>query len=124
LAVRRQNPSNAMKSTRQHAMVFVTIPDVKTGRRLAQAALEKRLVACANLIPKIESHYWWQGKIQSGGEGQLIFKTQRRLLARLEECIRATHPYETPEFLVVPIQAGAERYLDWLDESVASPSGP
>ena len=53
-----------MKSTHAHALILVTAPDLKTARALAKAALTARLIACANLVPKIESHYWWQGKIQ------------------------------------------------------------
>ena len=55
-----------MKSADRFALVLVTAPDLKAARRLAQAALKSRLAACANLIPRIESHYWWQGKLERG----------------------------------------------------------
>jgi periplasmic divalent cation tolerance protein len=99
-------------------MVLVTAPDVKTARHLAQAALRAKLVACANLVPKIESHYWWQGKIESSAEALVIFKTTKRKLATLEKLIIAEHPYDTPEFLVLPITGGTVRYLDWIATSV------
>ena len=54
-----------MKREATFAVVLVTAPDMKTARKLAQAALEARLIACANLVPRIESHYWWQGKIEA-----------------------------------------------------------
>ena len=54
-----------MKPATSFALVLVTTPDLKTARALAKAALKARLIACANLVPKIESHYWWQGKIES-----------------------------------------------------------
>lgn len=106
-----------MKSARRYAVVLVTAPDLKTGRVLAQAALEKRLAACANIVPKIESHYWWQGRLERGAEVLLMLKTTRRRLAALEKLILARHPYDTPEFLVVPLEAGSARYLAWLGAS-------
>ena len=68
-----------MKSVRQYDIVLVTAPDLKTARRLAQAALAARLAACVNLIPRIESHYWWQDKLESATEVLLVFKTTRPL---------------------------------------------
>jgi periplasmic divalent cation tolerance protein len=102
----------------KYAVVLVTAPDVKTARRLARAALAARLIACANLLPRIESHYWWQGKIENGAEVLLVLKTSTARLAALEKLIVAEHPYDTPEFLVLPISRGTKRYLDWVDQSV------
>src|ERR1035437_5461312 len=103
-----------MKSVAKFAIVLVTAPDLKTARALAKAALSARLIACANLVPKIESHYWWQGKIESGAEVLLILKTQKSKLAALEKLILAEHPYDTPEFLVLSLVAGSKKYLAWL----------
>jgi periplasmic divalent cation tolerance protein len=108
-----------MKRAGKYAVVMVTAPDVKTARKLARAALGARLIACANLVPRIESHYWWHGKIESGAEVLLLLKTTTARLAALEKLIMGRHPYDTPEFLVLPISRGAKRYLDWLDQSVA-----
>jgi periplasmic divalent cation tolerance protein len=104
----------AMKPAAKFAIILVTAPDLKTARTLAKAALKSKLIACANLIPKIESHYRWQGKIESGAEVLLILKTQKSKLAALEKLILARHPYDTPEFLVLPLGAGNKKYLDWL----------
>src|SRR3984957_8268829 len=103
-----------MKPATKFAVVLVTAPNLKTARALAKAALQARLIACANLIPKIESHYWWQGKIESGAEVLLILKTQKSKLAALEKLVLTKHPYDTPEFLVLPLSAGSTKYLDWL----------
>ena len=107
-----------MKPTGKYAVVLVTAPDMKIARRLARAALAARLIACANLLPRIESHYWWQGKIENGAEVLLVLKTSTARLAALEKLIVAEHPYDTPEFLVLPISRGTKRYLDWVDQSV------
>ena len=95
-------------------IVLVTAPDLKTARKLAQAALQACLVACANIFPKIESHYWWQNKIETGAEVLLLFKTRQSRVAELEKTIVANHPYDTPEFIVLPISRGNRRYLSWL----------
>ena len=109
-----------MKSAAQFALVLVTAPDLKTARALARAALTARLIACASLVPKVESHYWWQGKIESGREVLLLLKTKKSKLAALEKLILAAHPYETPEFVVLPLTKGSPAYLQWLAETVAS----
>lgn len=106
-----------MPVTAKFKVVLVTAPDLRTARRLAAAALAARLIACANVIPKIESHYWWQGKIERGQEAMLVMKTTRARLGALEKLILAQHPYATPEFVVLPITGGAQGYLDWLEQS-------
>jgi periplasmic divalent cation tolerance protein len=106
-----------MKSAAKFSLVLITAPDLKTARSLAKAALQAKLAACANLIPKVESHYWWQGKLESSAEVLLILKTPRTRLAALEKLILARHPYDTPEFLALPLNAGNGKYLDWLAAS-------
>jgi len=109
-----------MKSAAKFSLVLVTAPDLKTARALAKAALQARLIACANLVPKLESHYWWQGRLESGTEVLLILKTTRGKLAALEKLVVARHPYDTPEFLALPLTAGNRKYLDWLAASCAA----
>ena len=116
-AGRPMSPAS-MKDGQSFAVVLVTAPDLKTARRLAQCALRARLVACANLVPKLESHYWWQGKLEKSAEVLLIFKTTKAKLAALEELVVKEHPYDTPEFVVLPMAAGAKKYLDWVAASV------
>ena len=94
-------------------------PDRKTARELARAALSARLVACANLVPGIESHYWWQGKLTKAREILIVFKTSRRLLKGLEALVLTLHPYDTPEIVEVALTRGTTRYLDWIEESVS-----
>lgn len=107
-----------MRSAARFSLVLVTAPDLKTARRLAKATLKARLAACVNLVPRIESHYWWKGKIESGAEILLVFKTAARHLKALEALVLRKHPYDTPEFLAMPLGSGTGRYLDWLGESV------
>jgi len=107
-----------MKAT-SFCIVLVTAPDLKTARRLARAALAARLIACANLLPKLESHYRWQEKLARSTEVLLLLKTSRARLGALEQLILARHPYDTPEFLVLPVAGGNGRYLHWLAASTS-----
>ena len=106
--------SFSMKSSSNFAVVLVTAPDLKCARALAQAALSAKLIACANLVPRVESHYVWQGKLECGSEVLMLLKTRKSKLAALEKLIIAQHPYDTPEFIVLPLTAGNEKYLGWL----------
>jgi len=106
-----------MKPAGNYFIVLVTAPDLKTARRLARAALKAKLVACANLVPKIESHYWWREKLEVGSEVLMILKTTRRNLPELEKLVLAIHPYDTAEFVVLPVHQATERYLDWWSRS-------
>jgi len=108
-----------MKLAGKFAVALVTAPDLKVARKLARAALAARLVACVNLMPRIESHYWWQGKLECSTEVLLVMKTTTTRLAALEELVVAKHPYDTPEFIVLSINRGNQRYLAWLEDSVA-----
>jgi periplasmic divalent cation tolerance protein len=104
------------------ALVLVTAPNLRTARKLARLALQERLIACANLIPKLESHYWWQDKVTASTEVLLILKTRRPLLSKLERLIVAAHPYDTPEFVVLALSGGNARYLAWLSDSTQRPA--
>jgi periplasmic divalent cation tolerance protein len=106
-------------SKRNFAIGLVTAPDLGTARKLARAALRAKLAACGNIIPRIESHYWWEGKIHKSAEVLILFKTTQRQLRRLEELVLKEHPYDTPEFIVVSIDQGNERYLRWCEQSVS-----
>ena len=99
------------------AVVLVTAPDMDLARRLAKAALEAKLAACANIVPAVESHYWWKGKLENSDEVLLIFKTRQQLLPKLERAVREIHPYDTPEFVALPLTTGSRKYLAWLTDN-------
>lgn len=107
-----------MKATRGHRVVLVTVPDRRVARRLAQVILEARAAACVNIVPGVESHYWWKGKLERSSELLLVIKTTPARLAELERLVHAHHPYDTPAFVVLGISAGSERYLAWIGDSV------
>jgi len=111
-----------MKRGAQFHIVLVTAPNLKTARQLAKSALAARLAACANLIPGLESHYWWKGRLESSREVLVLFKTIAKRLRPLEKLVLVNHPYDTPEFVILPLSGGNERYLDWLARSVRKSS--
>ena len=107
-----------MKRSGNFIAVLVTAPNLKVARRLAQGALRGKWAACVNLVPKIESHYWWRKKVESAAEVLMICKTTRGRLAGLEKFIVANQPYDTPEFVVLGIEGGNRRYLSWIAANV------
>ena len=98
----------------------VTFADIDSARRLARAALEARLAACANLVPGVASLYWWQGRIEEETEVLAILKTSRHKADDLAAFVAANHPYETPAIIRhgdVSANAGYER---WIEEETGS----
>lgn len=98
-------------------VVMVTAPTLTIARRLARVALNSRLVACANLLPRLESHYWWKDHLESSSEILLLLKTTQAHLAALEQLVTREHPYDTPEFIALPIAHGSQPYLDWIQST-------
>jgi len=82
--------------------------------------VEKRLAACANIVPSVESIYRWKEKVERAREVLVIIKTNANRLAELEREVKRLHSYDVPEFLVLPIVAGSRSYLAWLQESTAA----
>jgi periplasmic divalent cation tolerance protein len=113
-----------MKRGEKGLLALVTAPDLKVARKLATLALEKRLVACANLVPRIESHYWWRGRMEKSQEFLILFKTTAGMAGELEKAILENHPYDTPEFVVVDVKHASKKYLDWWLGSVEDDSHP
>ena len=94
-------------------VVLVTTPTLRVARKIAAAALAERLIACANLLPGIESHYRWQGKTEKSSEVLLLLKTTSARLADLERLIVAKHPYDTPEIVALPVHRVNGKFQAW-----------
>ena len=90
------------------------MPDVAAARKLARALLAKKLAACVSFREGFESVYRWKGKIERVSEVLVLIKTAGAQLKQLEKEIRQNHPYEIPEFLVIPVSKGSEDYLRWM----------
>lgn len=100
------------------SFIYVTTPNVEEGRRIAHALLEKKLIACANILPQMESLYRWQGKIESANEVVLILKTQTRLVDETIRAVEKLHSYDTPCALSFSIDRGSAKYMAWLEGEV------
>lgn len=100
-------------------------PDLDGARTLGRTLVEERLVACAQLLPGMESIYRWDGRVDTAGEVLLILKTTRACFDRLQARLVALHPYDVPELVALPAVAGLPAYLHWVTDSTrAADAGP
>lgn len=101
-----------------YLQVFVTTPDREAADDLARRLVESSLAACVQVIGPVASTYRWRGRIESADEWLCIAKTNEKLFPELERAVVASHPYDTPEVLAIPVAAGSERYLTWLGDAL------
>jgi periplasmic divalent cation tolerance protein len=95
-------------------VVLVTAPSPEVAAELARALVEARLAACGNVVPGLRSIYRWEGKVQDDAEALLVLKTTRDRLEALRDEVLRRHPYQVPEVLALPVEAGSAAYLDWV----------
>lgn len=107
-------PRRAPKQPPAVAVVLVTAPDEAVAASLARTLVEERLIACANLVPKIRSIYRWQGAVHDEAEVLLVLKTRRASLAAVAARVKALHPYSVPEIIGLDVTDGHRPYLDWV----------
>jgi periplasmic divalent cation tolerance protein len=98
---------------------MVTCSSRTEARKVARTILKKKLAACVNIIGGLESHYWWQGKLETARECLLLIKTTRARVSSVASAVKAAHSYEVPEVIFLPVVAGERRYLNWLRSSIA-----
>jgi len=96
-------------------LVFVTASSMEEARSLAQGILEKHLAACVNLVPGVESHYWWQGKLETAAEIMLVIKSSAEQFEALADFVRKHHSYECPEIVAVAPEEISPGYRAWWD---------
>jgi periplasmic divalent cation tolerance protein len=101
-------------------VVLCTFPDSETARRISKEIISENLAACVNLIPKVESIYRWEGKIEQANEVLAIFKVATVGFKNLETILLEKHPYETPEIVAISPDQVSEKYLKWVN-SVSRP---
>ena len=110
-----------LESTSSARIVLTTAANLEEAGRLGRALVEERLAACATVIPAVESIYSWKGKLETSTEAMLLLKTGIDQLAPLEARLHILHSYETPDFLVLPIDAGSHGYLAWMFSGLSVP---
>jgi len=99
-------------------LVLTTAGSEAEANQIAQALVERRLAACVNIIPRIQSVYRWRDKVEKSEEFLLFIKTKQVLKGELEAAIRELHSYELPEMVGLAIEYASQEYLQWIDESV------
>ena len=98
-------------------LALSTFPDQETAREISNELVTKKLAACANILPGVESIYRWKEKIESGNETLVLFKLSEDRQSAFQEKLRSLHPYEVPEIIFVPISSGLPEYLRWVTEN-------
>ena len=100
-------------------LVLTTAGSAEEARKIARHIMEQRLAACVNIVPKIESVYRWQGKVESSSEWLLLIKTTVEKFPNVRNAIRELHSYDLPECIAIVVEDGSMEYLDWIADSVA-----
>ncbi len=100
---------------------YITCQDPDDARRIGKALLAERLAACVNILPGMESHYWWNGRIESSDEAVLIAKTTPEAREALQERVLDLHAYQTPCVVFLPVQGGNPDYLEWIARESEAP---
>ncbi|HEY2359584.1 MAG TPA: divalent-cation tolerance protein CutA [Candidatus Angelobacter sp.] len=98
-------------------IIFTTAGSQEEARKIANALVERRLAACVNIVPQIESIYRWQHKVEMAQEWLLLIKTQAELFEQIRDAVKELHSYELPECVMLEVSAGSKEYLHWIDEN-------
>ena len=101
-------------------MVFITTSEDEESRLIARVLLEQKKAACVNILPGINSLYWWQKKIDQDHESLLIVKTRMELLEEVVRLVKEVHSYDVPEIIAVPVVGGNDDYIDWINREVTT----
>jgi periplasmic divalent cation tolerance protein len=99
-------------------VVLTTCGSVEEARQIAQALVERRLAACVNIVPQVESLYRWKGEVETSSECLLVIKTAEAAFERLRSALSELHSYEVPECIELAITDGSAAYLNWIGEAV------
>jgi len=101
-----------------YIIIYVTVSKPQEAKKIASSLINKKLAACVNIVDRVESLFWWKGKVDSGKEVLMIIKSKKIKLAAIIKEVRSLHSYEVPEIIALPIIAGDKDYLRWIDASL------
>lgn len=107
-----------MKKT-NNIVVFITCPSRREANKIKDILLEKRQVACVNILSAVSSFFWWQGKIDEAKEILLLAKTKSSMFKEIVTLVKQVHKYEVPEIIALPIIYGNKEYLEWIDKETS-----
>lgn len=97
-----------------YAVLFITTANLEEAQRISSILLNERKAACVNIVPRVDSFFWWQDKLDSAQESLVIVKTKTSLLNEIVALVRQIHSYDIPEIIALPIIGGNQDYLDWI----------
>jgi periplasmic divalent cation tolerance protein len=103
-----------MKKT-DKVVVLITTSSEEESHKIAELLVNEKKAACVNIVPRVDSLFWWKGKLNSARESLLLVKTKASLFPQIVEMVKRMHSYEVPEIIALPIITGSEDYLKWLD---------
>jgi len=101
-----------------YIVIFVTAANIQEAEKISSQLVNKKLIACANIVEGVKSLFWWQGKVDSAREVLLVIKSKKSKLAAIIKEVKSLHSYEVPEIIAMPIIAGDKDYLRWIDASL------
>ena len=102
-----------------YIVVFITTATLEEAQQISKVLLERKKVACVNIVLRVDSLFWWQDKLDSAQESLLIVKTKQSLLNEVTTLVKKIHSYDTPEVIALPIVGGNQDYLEWIGDSVS-----
>jgi len=105
-----------MKGT-DRIIVLITVGSEEEAHKIAELLVNEKKAACVNIVPGVDSLFWWEGKLDSARESLLLVKTKASLFPEIISLVKEIHSYEVPEIIALPIIAGSEDYLKWLDNA-------
>ena len=98
-------------------VVLITTPTIREARAIGKKLVKEKLAACANILPRVESVFFWKGRVHQQREALMVIKTQRTAFGRLVKRVKSLHSYSVPEIIALPITRGSKEYLQWIRET-------
>jgi periplasmic divalent cation tolerance protein len=103
-----------------YVIILITAPTEEVGKQIASSLVERKLAACANILPGMKSIFRWEGEINTEEEVLLVVKSRSELFeSQLIPAVQKLHPFDVPEIIALPIWKGVKSYLDWIDEETS-----
>ena len=101
-----------------YIVILITVSKKEEAKKIAAKLLKEKLAACVNIVDKVESLFWWQGKINKAAESLMMIKSTKAKFGKIVKSVLSVHSYTVPEIIAFPIIAGHKPYLDWIDASI------
>jgi periplasmic divalent cation tolerance protein len=101
-----------------YVVLFITTGADEEAQLISHVLLEQKKAACVNIVPKVDSLFWWKGKIESSHESLLVVKTKASLLDEIVQLVKEVHSSDIPEIIALSIVGGNWDYLDWVGKEL------